>query len=274
MLISGFRTCYLCRIRKWTRYHYRPHFRARSNYRQWVPSFDSNRHYYQRQNGQAGSAGRRVVVTIDNPRRGTRGRRSNPQNVRRTSDSSDKVGLSQERINPKITIISDSICGRISIPGVDFQVIGGLNIDRCYEYIERGERLKVLGYDIIVLHIGTVELRKESAENFVARLQELIKLIRSVNTECHIGLSSIIPRPIDFHSGSSGRVIEANRKEFNLEIQRVALWERCNYLRSYKPFLNKDDQSYPDESLFRKIWLDGVHTNWYGSRKLESYQSG
>ena len=55
-----------------------------------------------------------------------------------------------ERINPKITVISDSICGRITI-SADFQVISGLNIDRCYEYtcIERGGgAIKMSGYDI------------------------------------------------------------------------------------------------------------------------------
>ena len=62
-----------------------------------------------------------------------------------------------ERINPKITIISDSICGRITI-SADFRVISGLNIDRCYEYIKwGGGAIKMSGYDIVILDIGTVE---------------------------------------------------------------------------------------------------------------------
>ena len=64
--------------------------------------------------------------------------------------------------NPKITVVSDSICGRISITGVDFQVIGGFNISP----IEGGDILKVGGYDIIILHEGTVELRQESGSQF------------------------------------------------------------------------------------------------------------
>ena len=50
------------------------------------------------------------------------------------------------------------MCGRISIKGLDFQVIGGFNISP----IEGGDILKVDGYDIIILHEGTVELRQES----------------------------------------------------------------------------------------------------------------
>ena len=166
------------------------------------------------------------------------------------------------------------MCGRMSIKGVDFQVIGGLNIDRCYEHIERGDRLKVDGYDIIILHVGRVELRQETADSFASRLQELIKLIKSINQECHVGISCIIPRPVDFHSGRLGKDTEVKRQEFNSEIKRVALWERCYLLRSYKPFMDKENQNFPDETLFRRVRVDGVHLNWYGSRKLENYLSG
>ena len=213
-------------------------------------------------------------MTITNPRRGSRARSFNQQSYRGTTGTTGRARVHQERINPKITVISDSICKRITITGVEFQVVSGLNIDKCFQYIEQGERLKVTGYDIIVLHIGTVELRRETADSFATRLQELIKLIRLVNTDCHIGLSSILPRPIDFHSGRLGRESEVKRLEFNAEIKRVALWERCSFLRTYKPFLDRQDQTLPDESLFRRIRIDGVHLNWYGSRQLENYLSG
>ena len=135
-------------------------------------------------------------------------------------------------------------------------------------------RLQVTGYDIVILHIGTVELRRETAGSFATRLQELIKLIRLFNTDCHIGLSSILPRPIDFHSGSLGRETEVKRLEFNAEIKRLALWEWCSFLRTYKPFLDRQDQTLPDQSLFRRIRVDDVHLSWYGSRQLENYLSG
>ena len=64
--------------------------------------------------------------------------------------------------NPKITVVSDSMCGRISIKGLDFQVIGGFNISP----IEGGDILKVDGYDIIILYEGTVKLRQESGSQF------------------------------------------------------------------------------------------------------------
>ena len=139
-------------------------------------------------------------------------------------------------------------------------------------------RLQVTGYDIVILHIGTVELRRETAGSFATRLQELIKLIRLFNTDCHIGLSSILPRPIDFHSGSLGRETEVKRLEFNAEIKRLALWEwcsflrtyHCSFLRTYKPFLDRQDQTLPDQSLFRIIRVDDVHLKWYGSRQLEN----
>ena len=271
-----------CRLKSWIRrgYHsqgqghscrqdssrsYRPtysqyHRQGSRRFRQWVPSYKS------KDKSQGSNQGnvRSVQVTVWNQK----------QNGRSYDDIADSRRYRGYKVNPKITVISDSMYGRIFVPGVKFQIIGGLNLDRAYEYIEGGQRLSVTEYDIVIIHIGTVELRRLLPEEYSKKVQGLIKLVREINPECHIALSNIIPRPIDFHSGNSGIKVEKNRQEFNAELKRVDVWERCYYLRSEKPFIDRNDPARPNEDLFRNVKYDGVHLNFHGSKKLENYLSG
>ena len=51
------------------------------------------------------------------------------------------------------------------IPEVDFQSIGSLNLTRAYQLIETKE-IKIKGYDVLIIHIGTVEVQRCSVTDF------------------------------------------------------------------------------------------------------------
>ena len=135
-------------------------------------------------------------------------------------------------------------------------------MDRAKDLI-RSEKIHIKQYDIIIVHIGTTELNKRNTNaEFVKMYQELIKLIREFfpNERCFLGLSFIIQRPKDFQGKAAlkGSYTERQRQDYNREIKRLALWERCQYIKSSKPFGDRKNPEIPDQILFSK---DGIHLN-------------
>ena len=251
------------------------HVRKPRPTRQW---YNSNYHRFHDKQNLEVTLQSRYKQRYQSRRHHTNQGRLNKYNQRSEYDNTPaKVNRSYRRQGTfkepaQITIIGDSMIKHCKIPEVDVQSIGGLNLTRAYQLIETKE-IKIKGYDVLIIHIGTVEVQRCSVTDFAKKYQDLIRLIKAQNQKCILGLSYIIQRPVDFYTGSfRGKRNENKRKLFNQEIKRLALWERCQFIKSSKPFADRYNPDEPYDPYFNQN--DGIHLNRQGSDKLTNYLSG
>ena len=181
--------------------------------------------------------------------------------------------INQGKIYPRMTIISDSICKRVSIPHVHVQSIGGLRINTAERYIKEKLRLNISDFDIIIIHVGTLDVEALSVKAFTDQYCQLVKTILSVNPNALLGLSAIIPRLCDFNRRNRYK-LEEKRQILNQEIRRIAVWERLIAIDSSKKFFLKYEQNQVDDSCFYEYDPSGLHLNGRGAEVLSLYFSG
>ena len=178
------------------------------------------------------------------------------------------------RNQPKATLVSDSLGKRLHLPYVDIQAIGGLYVEKAARYVRLNTNINIKDYNIIILHIGTIDLKFLNPQEFATFYQNLLDAIKGKNPEAILAISGIIQRPYDFRRGVLGKDTEAKRRAFNQELKRLSVWYRINFLKTYKQFQYFYDPSQPDRRLFVNTWQDGIHLNALGSRVFSSYLGG
>ena len=178
------------------------------------------------------------------------------------------------RNQPKATLVSDSLGKRLHLPYVDIQAIGGLYVEKAARYVRLNTNINIKDYNIIILHIGTIDLKFLNPQEFATFYQNLLDAIKGENPEAILAISGIIQRPYDFRRGVLGKDTEAKRRAFNQELKRLSVWYRINFLKTYKQFQYFYDPSQPDRRLFVNTWQDGIHLNAPGSRVFSSYLGG
>lgn len=165
-----------------------------------------------------------------------------------------------EREPFKILIVGDSIVkylhgwGDVTIlpkPGKDIQRLS--------------KELKTMGgylkqFDMIVIHIGTNNIERDSQYAIEREFRFLIWDLRQMLPSVRIGLSCILPRPRD--EGNSyirGKVIRVNNFMIKFAKQNAMV---C--LRTYSPFLFRGYS-------IRKMFRDGLHLSPKGLRCLRKF---
>ena len=179
-----------------------------------------------------------------------------------------------EQVRPKVTIICDSIGKRVSVPHVKVQSISGLYVEKALRYVRLNTNIDVKNYNIIVLHIGTVDLRFLSINQFSNFYQKLVEEIQKVNPSVLIAISGILQRPKDFRQSNIREEIDIKRKNFNQELKRICTWYRLNFLQGYKKFQYINNPAQPDRSLYNNSRFDGVHLNNRGVIVFGEYLKG
>ena len=114
-------------------------------------------------------------------------------------------------------------------------------------------------FDIIVVHVGTNDLRFRSVEYIVDEMSALIVRIQNENKNAKLALSAIIQRPNDMSS-------EIKRREVNAKFKKLAKAKGCEFLCTYRPFLNQDNS--PNRDLFAR---DGLHLSTSGTKCLHRF---
>ena len=175
---------------------------------------------------------------------------------------------------PKVSLISDSIGKKVNVPHLAVQAVSGLYVEKAERYLRLNINLNVKDYDIIILHIGTVDLKFLSITEFATKYEALINRIKTIKESALVAISGILQRPKDFRTGSSGNFLDEKRKSFNSELKRICVWHRLSFCQSWKRFQQKDNPSEPDYSLFKDTWYDGVHLNDRGGREFSRYLEG
>ena len=126
--------------------------------------------------------------------------------------------------------------------------------------IER-QILRVTGYDIIVVHIGTNDLANKNT-NILHQYQELVQAIQTRNNIARIVLSLPLPRPVDFQTTWPTEININNNVTFYGTSNGYILW------KSYKPFLAKQRGHEPQQIKDIDLARDGLHLSDAGTQKL------
>ena len=107
-----------------------------------------------------------------------------------------------------MTIVSDSICRRVKLPHVINQAVRGLRVGTAYRFIYQETRIKVFPYDVIILHVGTLDLEQLSVQEFSKQYLSLVRVIAHKKPQSVLGLSAILPRAVDIRSGEKGKELD------------------------------------------------------------------
>lgn len=161
------------------------------------------------------------------------------------------------------TIISDSICKFIKETRyTDIQAFPGANVHTILWKVKL-KVAQVLGYKIIILHVGTNDLESQAAEIIVQKYTALLKHIRRVNTHAVLLLSTIIPRPKD------DKQTEIKRHFINGELRNLSkMYNNVEVLYTWMPFILHKETN---DSLYAR---DGLHLNFGGTAALKKYFDG
>ena len=163
-------------------------------------------------------------------------------------------------IADNFTLVSDSLCkfvhqsNQVYVQSYPGATVRGL----CWK-IGLG-KVRLCGYKIIVLHVGTNDLISKPIERIVEDYEQLILSVRKLSNKALIGVSAIIPRPIDERTHKQKRI--SVNKALNLMCKDFA---DCIFLRTYKPF---ERNKLGSRELFAK---DGLHLSRAGAKVMKSF---
>ena len=204
------------------------------------------------------------------------------------------------------TVIGDSLVKWVR--GVNFtqtQSIPGLNISKAIDRI-KDLTLTVNRYQLIILMLATNDMQKYMPKAIVAKLADLIELIKKKNPTARIACNAIIQRPVDIPEQMAvikarntpltaanylpppppvmdqGRPptrqqihnalhpMEKKRRKTNQLIRKLCKDSGTYFLETWKAMENKPDRSI-NLNLFAN---DGLHLNHDGICALTKYIEG
>lgn len=162
-----------------------------------------------------------------------------------------------------VHIISDSIAKDVSgIWHTKVIAFPGINIARLSARIQNAHFLVSKPFTII--HVGTNDINSRenySVDEIISFFNNLITLIRSINSHTHIVFSSILPRPCDYMDTS------AKVKQVNKLLEGLCKERNCQFIHSFRPFFKFGK---PIRSLFA-VKDKGLHLNLEGTRLLRRF---
>lgn len=168
------------------------------------------------------------------------------------------------KIYPNFTIISDSICKQVNETNhILVQSVPGAEIQDIFWCIRFGE-IKVKNFRIIVLHIGTNNLLKDTHSKILYYMERLILYVQSFCPKVKVAISSIIQRPRDFGWR------EKKRRLINVQLERLAGFNKCYFLKSWRPFKKRE----VTQNIKKYFAADGLHLKPAGSELLKKYFVG
>ena len=133
----------------------------------------------------------------------------------------------------KATLITDSICKWVAVKGLEVQKFPGASISGIGYYISEGI-CDVISYNVIIIHVGTNDIRLRSIHQITIFYKALLYQVRYLNKDALIIMSAILPRPVDFNFSQS-KVVQVNR----ILAKLVSQTKNCSYIRTYRRFIRR-----------------------------------
>ncbi len=115
-------------------------------------------------------------------------------------------------------LISDSICKHVTgVNGLALQCFPGATIWKLTAQVKNNLVLQqaIAKTDFVILHVGTNDIHRLSAEEFTSALNDLLCVVRTIKNSVNISYSAMLPRPVDF-SVTRDLVIKANNMDSSL----------------------------------------------------------
>ena len=149
-------------------------------------------------------------------------------------------------------MVGDSIVRDVkSRDGVLIDCWPGRKLTQLVGMMKEPKRYDLRGADVVIVHGGTNDLGKNTVEQMMDSVKQLVESYRRQYSG-HLGFSCIIPRPRD--EGSSG----AQRQAFNTQLMEFCREKGCLCLRTFAPFWKA---GCPRRELFKP---DGLHLRPWG----------
>jgi hypothetical protein len=148
----------------------------------------------------------------------------------------------------------------VSLENAEGFVLRGANIGEIIYKLERNKKM-FEKYMNFIVHVGTNDVQKLSNDQFKSAYCNLFTRVKTLFPSAVIGISSILPRPVDF---------EKNHEKFlkvNYDLNELCNKYKVNFIHSYRYFMKSGK---PLVELF--AYKDGgLHLNYEGSRQLGIY---
>ena len=166
------------------------------------------------------------------------------------------------RIKNNHTLISDSICKYTNrLHETYVQAFPGARIYTLLQKIRLG-KIRITGYKIVILHVGTNDLQELSVEDLVHRMKQLVQTVRQKNSSAAIVVSQILHRPRDTETEDKKRVA------VNKALQKLTNELRPNCYSWYTWRVTQNKDKSVNLNLFAK---DKLHLNFQGISKIRMF---
>jgi lysophospholipase L1-like esterase len=157
-------------------------------------------------------------------------------------------------------ILGDSLLRNVRhIKDCDVLSLSGVRLDELLEYVKSNPLLLENRESILIL-CGTNNIQKNTPENVLNKMKNLVEYLLSVNPRPQVIISAILPRPLDY--ATSHPII----KQINKELNRLCPRWGAKYIASFKLFI-KYGRPVDD------YYSDGLHLNANGTRRLRQFLS-
>ena len=155
--------------------------------------------------------------------------------------------------------MSDSIAKYVTdIRSAEVISYPGISINGMSSLIQKGHL--VLDKKFTIFHVGTNGTPKFDEKAIMSNFTNFITVVKR-NSKTIILMSSILPRPVDYHK-SREKV-----KNVNNDLKKLCKARNVRFLHSFKPFLKYGD---PVREFFA-VCDGGLHLNNEGLRRLRFF---
>ena len=167
-------------------------------------------------------------------------------------------------------VLADSLLKRVrALQRTAVYAIPGAKIERFTTEISRN-KIDVSFQKAILVHLGTNNLEKDTAEEICEKMAVLVNLIRAKNPQCKLLISGIIMRPQDEETAvvytRKGKPSLAIKRRVANDLIQAMLRERGAFqMKTWVPLMNGPIAN-PD-----MYWRDGLHLSDEGMERITEY---
>lgn len=179
-------------------------------------------------------------------------------------DKIEEADIWRSQVCPhsKVLLIGDSLVKYVKeLNNTQVLAFKGITIEQLAVRIMQDKIPHLVDKKLVLTHVGTNNVEKDSPETMVAKTTFLIDMIRSKLPEATIMISLIIPRPKDFD------VLGNNVRNYNYMMYDLSKNLNITCLPTYRKFL------FDRRPILKLYAGDKLHLKPDGTKALTSYYS-
>lgn len=160
----------------------------------------------------------------------------------------------------RLLVLSDSIAKYVKLRNGEVMAFRGANIGELTGQIKY-HKGSISNFNQLIIHVGTNDIYNLTVDQFKSAYCNLISIVKSYFPHIKFGMSSILPRPVDFN--------DTNKKicSINQNLEALCMKYDVHFIHSHRRFLKFGK---PLVELFA-VRDGGLHLNFEGTRQLGLY---